>query len=126
MAFMFAWLINELARGMRVLFTILFYAPSISGGMFVMWTYLFSSDQQGLVNSLLLRLGITNSPILFFQDPAFYDAAGVLVILWMSLGTTFLVFIAGFQGLDPRYYEAAAIDGIRNRWQELYFITLPC
>ena len=125
MAFMFAWLINELTHGMRVFMTILFYAPSISGGMYVMWTYLFSSDQQGYVNSILFRLGITKSPILFFQDERFMMPLTILVILWMSLGTTFLVFIAGFQGLDKRYYEAAAIDGIRNRWQELWYITLP-
>ncbi len=125
MAFMFAWLINELSHGMRVLFTIIFYAPSVSGGMYVVWTYLFSSDQQGYVNSLLFRLGITQEAILFFQDERFMAPLVIVVSLWMSLGTTFLVFIAGFQGLDTRYYEAAAIDGIRNRWQELWYITLP-
>lgn len=125
MSFLFAWLINELAHWVRVFMTIVFYAPSISGGMYIMWTYLFSSDQQGYVNSLLFRLGFTQEPLLFFQDSRFMMPLVIIVSLWMSLGTTFLVFIAGFQGLDKRYYEAAAIDGIKNRWQELYFITLP-
>ncbi len=125
MSFMFAWLINELQRGIRVLFTIVFYAPSISGGMYIMWTYLFSSDLHGYVNSVLYKLGLINSPILFFQDSRFMMPLVILVILWMGLGTTFLVFIAGFQGLDRQYYEAASIDGIRNRWQELWYITLP-
>jgi len=125
MSFMFAWLINELSHAMRVLFTIVFYAPSISGGMYVVWKYLFDSDQQGFVNSLLFRWGITDKPILFFEDPDYMATLVIVVSLWMSLGTTFLVFIAGFQGMDKRCYEAAAIDGIRNRWQELWYITLP-
>ncbi len=125
MSFMFAWLINELSHVPRVLFTIVFYAPSISGGMFVIWNYLFSGDSQGLVNSLLLRMNMITEPILFFQDSNFMMPLIMLIILWMSLGTTFLVFIAGFQGVDRKFYEAAAIDGINNRWQELWYITLP-
>jgi multiple sugar transport system permease protein len=93
--------------------------------MYVVWKYLFNSDQQGLVNSILFRMGITDSAILFFEDPKYMVPLVIVVSLWMSLGTTFLVFIAGFQGMDRRYYEAAAIDGIRNRWQELWYITLP-
>ena len=125
LSFMFAWLINELSHGVRVLFTVIFYAPSISGGMFIIWTYLFSGDAQGYANSILLRLGIIQTPILFFQDPRFMMPIIIVIILWMSLGTTFLVFIAGFQGVDKKFYEAGAIDGIRNRWQELWYITLP-
>lgn len=125
MAFMFGWLVNELTHGMRVLFTIIFYAPSISGGIYVMWTYLFSGDAQGLVNSVMLRLGMTNSAIQFFTDEKYMVPLIILIMLWMSLGTMFLIFIAGFQGIDKQYYEAAAIDGINNRWQELWYITLP-
>lgn len=125
MSFMFAWLINELSRGVRVFFTIIFYAPSISGGMFIIWNYLFSGDAQGYVNSIMLRLGMIQSPILFFQDPRYMMPLIIIIMLWMSLGTTFLVFIAGFQGVDRQYYEAGAIDGISNRWQELWFITMP-
>ena len=49
----------------------------------------------------------------------------IVVSLWMSLGTSFLAFIAGFQGINHDMYEAAAIDGIKNRWQELWYVTLP-
>lgn len=125
MSFMFAWLINELSHIPRVVCTVIFYAPSISGGMFVIWNYLFSGDAQGLINSLLLQMNIISEPILFFQDSSYMMPLIMLIILWMSLGTTFLVFIAGFQGLDRKFYEAAAIDGIKNRWQELWYITLP-
>lgn len=125
LSFFLAWLINELTHFVRVFFTVVIYAPSISGGMFIMWTYLFSGDLKGYVNSLLFRLGLIREPILFFQDARFMVPLVILVVLWMSFGTSFLVFIAGFQGLDRQYYEAAAIDGIRNRWQELWYITLP-
>ncbi len=125
LSFMFAWLLNELDHAARVVFTIIFYAPSISGGIFVIWTYMFSGDAHGLINSFLLKMGLTNNAIQFFQDPEWMMPICIIVILWMSLGTTFLIFIAGFQGLDRQYYEAAAIDGIKNRWQELWYITLP-
>lgn len=125
LAFMFAWLINELARGFRVFFTVVFYAPSISGGMVVMWQFVFSGDQQGLVNGFLYRHYLESGAINFFQNEAYVVPLVCLIILWMSLGTTFLIFIGGLQGLDRQYYEAAAIDGIKNRWQELWYVTLP-
>ena len=49
----------------------------------------------------------------------------LIVSLWMSMGTGFLSFVAGFQGIDRSMYEAGYVDGVRNRWQELYHITLP-
>lgn len=125
LSFLFAWLINELSRLMRVIFTIIFYAPSLAGGMLTIWTFFFSGDATGYVNGTLMKLGIVNEPIIFFQDEAYMIPLIIFVSLWMSLGTTFLSFIAGFQGVDKQYYEAAAIDGIRNRWQELWYITLP-
>ena len=44
----------------------------------------------------------------------------IIVILWSSLGTSLLVFVAGFQGVDRSLYEAGAVDGITNRFAELY------
>ncbi len=125
LALLFAWLINDLPRGLRVIFTIVFYAPSISGGMTIVWTYLFAADAKGFLNSWLMQLGLINEPISWLTDERYMMGIMILIILWMSLGTTFLSFIAGLQGVDRQYYEAAAIDGIKNRWQELWYITLP-
>lgn len=122
---LFAWLINELRPRVRAVMTLLFYAPSISGNVFLIWTIIFSGDSYGYVNGLLLRFGILSEPIQWLQDPRFVLPIIILVVLWLSLGTSFLVFIAGLQGIDASLYEAGAIDGIRNRWQELWFITLP-
>lgn len=125
LALLFAWLINDLPRGLRVVFTIVFYAPSISGGMTIVWTYLFAADAKGFLNSWLMQLGLINEPVSWLTDERYMMGIMILIILWMSLGTTFLSFIAGLQGVDRQYYEAAAIDGIKNRWQELWYITLP-
>lgn len=121
----FAWLINELPRKLRVIFTVAFYAPSLSGGMTIVWNYLFATDEKGLLNAWLLEFGLIDSAISWTTDSRYMMGIMIFVILWTSMGTAFLSFIGGLQGIDKQYYEAAAIDGIRNRWQELWYITLP-
>lgn len=123
--FVFAWLINMFKPRVRALLTFIFYAPSISGNVYVIWTYLFSGDMYGLANGLLMRLGILDEPVQWFTDPRYNLTLIIIVSLWLSLGASFLTFIAGFQGIDPSLYEAGAIDGVKNRVQELLYITLP-
>ena len=125
MCFIFAWLINELSPKLRTVLTLLFYAPSISANAFLIWTVMFSGDAYGYVNGILLYWGILDKPILWLQDPTWMMPIVIMVVLWMSLGVSFLTFIAGLQGIDVMYYEAGAIDGVGNRWQELWYITLP-
>jgi multiple sugar transport system permease protein len=125
MAFVFAWLINELPRKVRWFMVLVFYAPSISGAAFLLWQLIFSADMYGYLNAYLIDWGIVNSPILWLQTPRYALMILIIVQLWMSLGVSFLAFIAGLQTVDRTLYEAAAIDGIKNRWQELWFITLP-
>ncbi len=125
LSLLMAWMINEFSPKVRAFLTLIFYAPSISGNVYLIWTYLFGGDEYGLINNLLTNLGVINSPIIWLKNPEYMMTVVILVSLWMSLGTSFLAFIAGFQGVDKTYYEAAAIDGIKNRWQELWFVTLP-
>ena len=120
-----AWFINELPPKIRAVVTLIFYAPSISGAVYMVWQILFSSDSYGYVNGMLLELGLIDSPILFFQDANYVMPLCIVVALWTSLGTAFLSFIAGLQTIDRSLFEAAAVDGIKNRWQELWYITLP-
>ena len=124
-SFLFAWLLNEVNRKVRTVLTLCFYAPSISGNMVVVWQYFFSGDSQGYLNSVLYQLGISSTPTLWLKNPETLFPIICFVSLWASLGTSFLVFIAGLQGVDRSYYEASAIDGIKNRWQELWYETLP-
>jgi multiple sugar transport system permease protein len=121
----FAWFINELNRTLRTIFTILFYVPSISGGAYSIFSIIFNSDRYGLINGLLLRWNIITEPIAWFQDTRYMLTICIIVSLWMSLGTSFLAFIAGLQAVDRSLYEAGAMDGIQTRWHELWYITLP-
>lgn len=125
MAFVFAWLINELKPLLRSFMTLIFYAPSISGNVYLVWKLIFSSDNYGYANSILMQLNIIQEPITWLQDSKYIIWILIIVQLWMSLGVSFLSFIAGLQGVNKEYYEAGAIDGIKSRWQELWYITLP-
>ncbi|MBQ7591698.1 MAG: sugar ABC transporter permease [Clostridia bacterium] len=125
MSFMVAWFINELEPKVRAVVTLIFYAPSISGQVYLIWGTLFSGDSYGWVNATLLNLGLINEEIQFFEDAKYVMPLCIVVALWTSLGTAFLSFIAGLQGVDHTLYEAGAVDGVRNRWQELWYITLP-
>ena len=120
-----AWFVNELPPKVRAVVTLIFYAPSISGQVYLIWKTLFSSDSYGWANATMMDLGLITSPILWFEDAKYVMGLCIVVALWTSLGTAFLSFIAGFQTVDRSMYEAAAVDGIKNRWQELWYITLP-
>ncbi len=125
MSFLFAWLINELPRWVRSIAVMVFYAPSIAGNCYVIFSVLFRGDAYGHVNALLMKWGIIDTPILWLVNPQYMLPICMLVILWMSLGSGFLSFVAGLQGVDKSQFEAGYMDGVKNRWQELWFITLP-
>ena len=123
--FVFAWFINELPNKIRAFMTLVFYAPSIAGSAYTIWQYILSSDRYGLLNGILMKIGIIDSPILWLADTDYMLVCCIIVQLWLSLGTSFLSFLAGFKTVDTTLYEAGAIDGVHNRFQEIWFLTLP-
>ncbi len=125
LALFLAWFINEIGAKGRTFFTFLFYSPSIAANLYVIWSAIFSGDMYGFANSILMSLGIINDPINWLSDPSYVLGVIILVQLWMSMGSGFLAFIAGLQNVDKSLYEAGALDGVKNRWQELIYITLP-
>ncbi len=125
LSFVVAWFINELPPKVRAVVTLIFYAPSISGQVYMIWQTAFSGDSYGYVNGILLKLEIISDPIQWFNNAEYVMPLCIVVALWTSLGTAFLSFIAGLQVVDRSLYEAGAVDGIKNRWQELWYITLP-
>lgn len=124
LCFSMAWIMNEFSPKVRAVLTLMLYVPSL-GGAAGIWTIIFSGDRYGLLNSFLLSLELIDEPLQWLTDSTYMMGTAIAVILWGSLGTSFLSFVAGFQNMDTKLYEAAAIDGIRNRWQELWYITLP-
>ncbi len=125
LSFLFAWFINELPKWLRAVAVVIFYAPSIAGNAYTVFSIIFRGDAYGYLNSILMEFGLIEAPKLWLLDPNYMMTILIIVILWMSMGTGFLSFVAGFQGIDKSMYEAGYVDGVRNRWQELYHITLP-
>lgn len=125
LAFMLAWMINEFSTGIRVILTFIFYAPALVGNAYFIWQVLFSSDSYGYLNNLLLSFGLITEPITWFQNTDYNMTIILIVQLWMSMGVSFLANIAGLQNVSTELYEAGAIDGIKNRWHELWYITMP-
>lgn len=124
LCFVFAWFINDLPPIARATFTVIFYAPTLANIYFI-FQYIFSGDMYGLLNSFLLQFGLINEPVQWLTNTDYMLNIVIFVQLWCSLGTGFLAFVAGLQNLDPSLVEAGAIDGIRNRFQELIYIILP-
>ena len=126
LSYLLAWMINELPHKVGTVLTVIFYAPSMAGtAVITVFAQIFSNDSNGYLNAILRNLGITQEAILWLSDSEYVIVVVILASLWMSMGVGFLSFVAGIKGVDEAQYEAGAIDGIRNRWQELWYITLP-
>lgn len=125
LSYVLAWFINEFSPKIRAFMSFLFYAPALVGNAYFIWQIAFSSDSYGYINSLLLSIGLINEPIMWLTTDTYIVPIIIAITIWSSMGVSFLADIAGLQGLNVSLFEAGAIDGIRNRWQELWYITLP-
>ena len=123
-SFLFAWLLNELPRYLKAIAVVVFYAPSLAAGATMsIWQLIFSNDPYGWINSFMQTIG--QEPKMWLSNPQYMLVVVIIVSVWSSLGAGFLGFVAGFQGIDRSQYEAAYVDGLKNRMQELWYITLP-
>ena len=125
LAFILAWMINEFSPRVRVILTFIFYAPALVGNAYFIWQVFFSGDSYGYLNNLLISFGFITEPIQWFQSTAYNMTIILIVQLWMSMGVSFLANIAGLQNVNTELYEAGAIDGVKTRWHELWYITMP-
>lgn len=125
LSFVLAWFINEFNPVVRAFLSFMFYAPALVGNGLFIWQTAFSNDSYGYINSLLLSAGMINEPVQWLKSAAYIPTIVIMVQLWQSMGVSFLANISGLQNINNEMYEAGAIDGIRNRWQELWYITLP-
>ena len=125
MCFLLAWLINEMPGPLKTVFTYIFYAPTLAGNIYATWQLIFSGDSHGPLNAVLMNLGIIKGPQQWLTDARYIMMCIIIVQMWMSLGAGFLALRAGLQGIDKSGYEAGAIEGIKNRFQELIYITVP-
>ncbi|MFW5838719.1 MAG: carbohydrate ABC transporter permease [Bacillota bacterium] len=127
MSFLLAWMLAQIPHRPRTLLAIILYSPSMTAGvaMTVVWTVLFSGNSTGYLNSILINWGFIEQPIQFLQSPDYLMNIMILVSLWGSMGVGFLAMLAGILNIDQSLYEAAYVDGMKNRWQEIFYITIP-
>ncbi|MBR3109130.1 MAG: sugar ABC transporter permease [Clostridia bacterium] len=127
LSFFLAWCLSQISKGPRTVLALLLYSPSMTSGvaMTVVWRILFSGDERGYLNALLLNLGWISEPVAFLQSSEYLMPVMIVVALWSSMGVGFLAMLAGMMNIDETMYEAGSIDGIRNRLQEVFYITIP-
>lgn len=127
LSFILAWALCNLTKLPRTIFALILYSPSMTTGvaMTVLWKVIFSGDQTGLLNSWLMSLGVITEPIIWLTSTAYLLPIVIIIGLWSSMGIGFLSMIAGICNSDEELYEAAAIDGVKNRFQEMIYITIP-
>ena len=127
LAFFMAWLLAQIPHKARTVLALALYSPSMTAGvaMSVLWRVIFSGDEAGYLNSILLRLNMITEPIQFLQSPDHLMGIMILVSLWGSMGVGFLAMLSGILNVNAELYEAAYIDGLRNRFQEIFYVTIP-
>lgn len=125
--FLLAWTLAQIPKTARTIFALIFYSPSMTSGvaMAVIWKVIFSGDQFGYINNLLLKLNLIEKPVQWLQSPEYLMNIMIIVTLWGSMGIGFLAMLGGILNIDPELYEAAYIDGVKNRFQEIIYITVP-
>ena len=127
LSFLLAWILTQLPKLPRTLFALILYSPSMTSGvtMAVVWKTLFSGDQIGYLNTLLMNWNMIQEPIQWLQSPQYLMTIMIFVTLWSSMGVGFLAMMAGILEVNPEMYEAGSLDGISNRFQEIIYITIP-
>lgn len=127
LSFFMAWCLAQLPHGIRTVLSIILYTPSMTMGvaMGVLWIIIFSGSDTGYLNSVLINLNLINEPIEWLQNPSYLMTIMIIISLWGSLGVGFLSMLSGILNIPQDVYEAAYIDGMKNRFQEIFYITIP-
>jgi len=127
LSFILAWMLSQITPRLRTLYALIIYSPTLTGGvtMAVVWRIIFAGDSSGYLNSILLRLGLISDPIVYLQSQEYLLLIMIIVTLWSSMGVGFLAILAGILNVNPEMYEAGYIDGIKNKFQEVIYITIP-
>jgi putative chitobiose transport system permease protein len=124
LSILLAIIVNRDLRGMHI-FRALFYLPAVSGSIAVgiTWRWLFDT-QGGLLNGVLIWLGLLKEPIQWLSEAALTLPIAMLLTIWMGVGYYMVIFLAGLQNIREELYDAAVIDGCNN-WQKHLYVSLP-
>lgn len=127
LGFFLAWLLAQIPHRARTILALIIYSPSMTAGvaMSVMWRIIFSGDESGYLNAILIQLNLIETPIQWLTNPQYLMGVMIVVTLWSSMGIGFLAMLAGVLNINQELYEAAAIDGMNSKLQEIFYITIP-
>ena len=127
LSFFMGWSLAQITKGPRTVLTIICYSPSMTGGVLLstIWSVIFSGDKRGLLNTLLLKMDLIDDPVQWLQSGDYLMPIMIIVALWSSMGVGFLAMLSGILNVNQELYEAGYIDGIKNRFQEIIYITIP-
>ncbi len=127
LSFILAWMLAQIQSLPRTIIALAIYTPSMVGSVFVsvVWRVIFSGNQSGILNAWLISAGFIDRPIQFLQSPEYLMTIMIIVSLWSAMGIGFLAMVAGILNVNEELYEAAYVDGISNRFQEIMYITIP-
>jgi lactose/L-arabinose transport system permease protein len=123
LALVLATILNQVKHGRGTLRTI-FFLPCVTSlvAYSVLFRMLFQTN--GLLNNLLMKLELIQSPIGWLNDPGWAKAAIMIGLTWRWTGYNMVFFIVGMQNIGAEIFEAADIDGA-NKWQQFFRITIP-
>lgn len=122
--FMLALLLNKDFRGRGVARAVSLI-PWVTPGVLIalMWSWMFDGNY-GVINDLLLKLGIISDKIAFLAKPETAFPSVIITIIWQGIPFFALMILAGLQGIPLELYEAADIDGATG-WKKLFYVTVP-
>ena len=89
------------------------------------WVAIFSGDANGYLNAFLLNNGFISEAIQWLQSEQYLMPIMIVVTIWGSMGIGFLAMLSGILNIDSELYEAAYVDGLKNRFQEIIYVTVP-
>lgn len=123
----FALMMNEVRNDKfkRITQTITYLPHFLSWVVVGGFVYQLLSPSHGIVNAILLQLGILDKPIYFMIQSDMFDPIYLIASAWKELGWGIVIYLAAIAGIDPSLYESAVIDGA-GRFQKIVHITFPC
>lgn len=127
LSFFLAWSLSQITQRARTIMAIIIYSPSITGSVMISTIFgvIFNGDESGYLNYFLLKLKFISEPIQWLTSEKTLLPIMIIVALWSSMGVGFLAILSGIMNINEELYEAAYIDGIKNRFQEIIYVTIP-
>jgi len=127
LSFFLAWSLSQVTQRARTIMAIIIYSPSITGSVMIstIFSVIFNGDESGYLNYILLKLKFISEPVQWLTSETTLLPIMIIVALWSSMGVGFLAILSGIMNINEELYEAAYIDGIKNRFQEIIYVTIP-